>query len=269
LVRIASAALLITLVLAIIIWLPPAATLAVASLVAAAAAAEVAGLAAHVGIGVPRLFVAAAAALVTLAVASDHAGAAGGMALHSVLLALVVAGGAVALASPPDAGTPARAAVALMAPIYAGMPLGAIATLRDTEGPQHLLFLLLIVAVSDIAQYYTGRTLGRRKLAPIVSPGKTVEGAVGGVAAAALVSALAGPRLLETLPMAPAAYAGLGAGLSLTGIVGDLFESLLKRGAGVKDSSSAIPGHGGVLDRIDSYLFAGPVFYLLMRILVR
>lgn len=267
-VRIASAALLLAVVLSTIVWLPLVATLVVAALVAALSAAEVAGLAAHAGVGVPRTFVAAAAASVALAFAVDHSGAAGGgMVLHAVLLALVVAGGAVALTSPPDAGTPGRAAVAMMAPIYAGIPLGAMATLRVTDGPQPLLFLLLIVAVSDTAQYATGRSMGRRKLAPVVSPGKTVEGAVGGVVAASLVAALAGPRLLDAMPIPVAAFAALGAGLSLTGIAGDLFESLLKRGAGVKDSSSLIPGHGGVLDRIDSYLFAGPVFYLFLRIL--
>ena len=267
-VRIASAALLVVLILATIWWLPPWATLLVAALVAALAAAEVAGLSAHLGARISRPFVASAAALVTLAFAFDHAAAGQGVpALHVVLLALVVAGGAVALATAPDKGTLTRAAVLIMAPLYAGLPLGAIAALRTTDGPNPLLLLLLVITVSDTAQFYTGRTLGRRKLAPIVSPGKTVEGAVGGVIAAALVASVAGPRLLESLPISAAVFAGLGAALSLTGIVGDLFESLLKRGAGVKDSSSLIPGHGGMLDRVDSYLFAGPVFYLFLGLI--
>lgn len=268
-VRIASAALLIALVLATILWLPPSATVLVATLVAALGAGEVAGFSAKLGAPVPRLWVAASAALLTLAFAADQAVPASGVpALHVVLLALVVAGGALALSTPPDQSTLGRAAVAVMAPVYTGIPLGAIAGLRVTDGPRPLMFLLLIIAVSDTAQYYTGRTLGRRKLAPVVSPGKTVEGAVGGLVAAGLVSGIAGPHLLEGLPVAAAAFVALGVVLSLAGIVGDLFESLLKRGVGVKDSSSLIPGHGGVLDRVDSYLFAGPVFYLFL-VLVR
>jgi len=268
LVRVASAALLIALVLATILWLPPVATLVVATLVAALAAGEVAGFAAHLGSGVPRAFVAAAAALVTLAFAVDQAvpTVPDVPALHAVLLALVVSGGAVALARPPDAGTLTRAAVAVMAPVYTGVPLGAIAALRATDGPDPLLFLLVIIAVSDTAQYYSGRTLGRRKLAPVVSPGKTVEGAIGGLVAAGLVAAALGPRLLSTISLPLAAFAALGVALSLTGIVGDLFESLLKRSVGVKDSSALIPGHGGVLDRIDGYLFASPVFYLFLMV---
>ncbi len=263
-VRIASAALLVATILGTVWWLPPWATLVVAALVAALAAGEVAGFSTHLGARVSRPFVGAAAALITLSVAVDQAGGSGAAVLTTVLLALVVAGGAVALSTAPDPATVTRAAVAVMAPIYVGLPLGVIAALRVTVGPEPLLLLLLVIAVSDTAQYYTGRTLGRRKLAPVVSPGKTIEGAVGGIVAAALVTALAGPRLLEAVPVSTVVFAGLGAGLSLSGIVGDLFESLLKRGADVKDSSSLIPGHGGVLDRIDAYLFAGPVFYVFL-----
>lgn len=267
-VRIASAALLVAIILTTVWWLPPVATLVVAALVAALASFEVAGLAAHVGAPVSRPFVAAAAAGVTLAFAVDHAPVgASGFALHAVLLSLVVASGALALLTPPDRGSPVRAAVAIMAPVYAGLPLGAMAALRVSDGPGPVLLLLLVIATSDTAQYYVGTTMGRRKLSPLVSPGKTIEGAVGGLAAAAIVAGLAGPRLLSSIGLSMTDWAALGATLALTGIVGDLFESLLKRGAGVKDASSLIPGHGGVLDRIDSYLFAGPVFYVILRAL--
>jgi phosphatidate cytidylyltransferase len=117
--------------------------------------------------------------------------------------------------------------------------------------------------VSDSAQYYTGRAFGRRKLAPSISPAKTVEGAIGGLVAAAVIGTLLA-RLC--LPAVPAPVAGaLAFLLACCGIVGDLFESLLKRSAGVKDSSALIPGHGGVLDRIDSHLFAAPAFYIFLR----
>jgi phosphatidate cytidylyltransferase len=118
-------------------------------------------------------------------------------------------------------------------------------------------------AVSDSAQYYCGRAFGRRKLAPAVSPAKTIEGAVGGVIVAALVGALTGPWCVPGVS-ALGAFA-LTLALALAGILGDLFESLIKRSAGVKDSSNLIPGHGGVLDRIDSHLFAAPVFFAFLR----
>jgi len=90
-----------------------------------------------------------------------------------------------------------------------------------------------------------------------------VEGAIGGLVAAAVAGALVGPRVMPEMSWMTAA--GVGLSLAIAGIAGDLFESLLKRGAGVKDSSSLIPGHGGVLDRIDAQLFAAPVFYLFLR----
>jgi phosphatidate cytidylyltransferase len=117
--------------------------------------------------------------------------------------------------------------------------------------------------VSDSLQYYTGRLFGRTPLAPRVSPKKTVEGAAGGVAAAALFLGAAGPLILPGFPRI--GLAGLGVAVSLLGICGDLFESQLKRSAGVKDSSQLIPGHGGVLDRVDALLFAIPAFYLYVR----
>jgi phosphatidate cytidylyltransferase len=120
-----------------------------------------------------------------------------------------------------------------------------------------------VVAGSDTAQYYTGRALGRRKLAPRVSPGKTIEGAAGGLVAAVAIGAA-----LSSWGLPGVAWPGAALGallLALFGIAGDLFESLLKRSAGVKDSSALIPGHGGVLDRIDAYLFTFPMFYLFLR----
>jgi phosphatidate cytidylyltransferase len=125
------------------------------------------------------------------------------------------------------------------------------------------LLLIATVVVSDTAQYYSGRAFGRRPLAPVVSPKKTIEGAIGGLVASAFFMALVGSQIL--VGEAPLRLAVLGLAMGAVGICGDLFESSLKRRAGLKDSSALIPGHGGVLDRIDALLFATPLFYLFLR----
>lgn len=136
----------------------------------------------------------------------------------------------------------------------------ALMGLRNEFGPGYVLFLLMLIWVADIGAYFAGRRWGRRKLAPAISPGKTWEG-VCGAAAAALVFALMGAVLLEVGPGWPGFVAICMAAVGFS-IVGDLFESMIKRQRGVKDSGSLLPGHGGVLDRIDSLLAAAPVFLL-------
>jgi len=171
----------------------------------------------------------------------------------------------------PAVGALTDTAATMLAPIYIGLPLGALAWVREprVDDSAHawdprlaLLLLAIVIIVSDSAQYYTGRMFGRRPLAPTISPKKTVEGAIGGLVFGTLAMAIGGRYIF--------ASAGwililVGAAIALLGIVGDLFESLLKRSAGVKDSSNLIPGHGGVLDRIDSWLFAAPVYYVFVR----
>ena len=125
------------------------------------------------------------------------------------------------------------------------------------------MLLIATVAVSDTAQYYTGRTLGRTPLAPLRSPKKTREGALGGAVVAPIFLAVAGSYWLPAFPWYW--HASVGLGIVATGITGDLFESMLKRAANMKDSGTLIPGHGGVLDRIDALLFAAPVFYFFLR----
>src|SRR5439155_19123548 len=110
--------------------------------------------------------------------------------------------------------------------------------------------LMLTVMVSDTEHYYTGRAFGRRPLAAAISPKKTVEGAVGGFLCGALTVAALGAWWLPAMPVAVRVLLGLA--IVALGIAGDLFESMLKRSAGVKDSSTLIPGHGGILDRIDA-----------------
>ncbi len=121
------------------------------------------------------------------------------------------------------------------------------------------MLLLVVLVFSDSFAFFVGHAIGRRRLLASVSPGKSVEGAIGGLAGGVL-GALAVRQL--GLPELPFVHAvGLGVAVSAMGIVGDLDESLLKRWAGVKDSGTLFPGHGGMLDRLDSLLFGAPVLY--------
>lgn len=164
-------------------------------------------------------------------------------------------------------GTPllADTAAALLAPVYIGLPLGSLVGIHAIAGREAVILLIATVVVSDSAQYYTGRTFGRTKLAVLRSPNKTREGALGGFLVAPIFLAVAGSYWLPIAP--PLWLAALGVGIVFSGIIGDLFESMLKRAADVKDSGTLIPGHGGVLDRIDALLFAAPVFYFFLRAL--
>lgn len=156
-----------------------------------------------------------------------------------------------------------RVAADLFAPVYAGAPLGMLVVIHALHGWRATLLLVGLIIVSDSSQYYTGRAFGRHALAPTISPKKTIEGAVGGVVFGTAVMLLVGSRVLPSASLP--ALAALGATIVVVGICGDLFESRLKRLAGVKDSSTLIPGHGGALDRLDALLFAAPAFYLYLR----
>lgn len=126
------------------------------------------------------------------------------------------------------------------------------------QGPQLLLFLLLLVVAADIGAYFAGRAFGKHKLAPKVSPGKTWEGVCGGLAAAALMAVVGvGWFNMNTVP-----FMALCIVVAVASVIGDLTESLFKRHAGLKDSGSLLPGHGGVLDRVDSVTAAAPVFVI-------
>jgi phosphatidate cytidylyltransferase len=124
-------------------------------------------------------------------------------------------------------------------------------------------FFFLVTMGSDVGAYFTGKNLGKHKLAPGISPGKTWEGLIGGVVAAAAFAALASFWFFRELPY----YASipLGIAMALIGVAGDLAESAMKRGAGTKDAASILPGHGGFLDRLDSLLLNAPVVYYFAR----
>lgn len=157
---------------------------------------------------------------------------------------------------------------------YVGVPLSYGYALRYHDyavgrvaGTVVVMFPLVLTWASDIGAYAFGRLTGRRKLIPSVSPGKTVEGALGGLVCtmgAALVYERVLLRPAAQLAMAPWWAAAFGLAVSVAAQVGDLVESLLKREARIKDSSRLIPGHGGVLDRVDSVLFVLPVAYMLL-----
>jgi len=128
----------------------------------------------------------------------------------------------------------------------------------------HLLgYFFLVVFASDTGAYFTGRAVGKHKLAPSISPGKTVEGLIGGIIAAAAVAALATWWFFAELPYQWSIL--LAVTLAIVGVLGDLAESAIKRGSNTKDAASILPGHGGFLDRLDSLLFGAPILYYFAR----
>ncbi|MGA2349220.1 MAG: phosphatidate cytidylyltransferase [Terracidiphilus sp.] len=165
----------------------------------------------------------------------------------------------------------ADASTSIFCLFYVGMTLVTlIAMRRESNGPSLVAFLLCVVWAGDIAALYIGRAWGRHKMAPALSPNKTWEGALGSVAGSLLVTgALLGlAHLLESWNLATLSYPDdlwywlvLAVLINIAAQIGDLAESALKRSAGVKDSGSLLPGHGGVLDRIDALLLAAPVLW--------
>ncbi len=155
---------------------------------------------------------------------------------------------------------PAWCALVLIHAGQVGLGVGQAAA-SQPNGQRWLLLALAIVWAADSGAYFAGRRFGRNKLSPRISPNKTIEGLIGGAIAGMIVALAAAPFAGATLKQLP--YVAIVAVWTiLFSVVGDLFESLLKRHVGVKDSSHLIPGHGGVLDRIDSILAALPVFAL-------
>jgi len=257
--RVLSGAVLIAIVVTIVWWTPPPVFYAAAAIVAYLALREYLIMAGALGLQPPGMLT----WTLTLVLCT-------GVALRLANLELVMATAFIAIASAAlvrgvDRGALANVAAAILPGIYIGVPIGALVAMRIAHGPAIVFLLMLTVMISDTAQYYTGRALGRHPLAPAISPKKTIEGAIGGFVFGALTLAIVGRWWLPSVQVGARVLLGLA--IAALGIAGDLFESLLKRAAGVKDSSSLIPGHGGVLDRIDALLFAAPVYYLVLRYL--
>jgi len=148
----------------------------------------------------------------------------------------------------------------LLGVFYVGFPLSTVVSTRTLPGGEWLvLFLAVVTWASDTGAYYAGTLWGKHPLLPSISPKKTVEGVLGGLVLAVGVAFLAQQWFTSELSLADAVI--LGVLLTTVGLLGDLFESMIKRRTGVKDSGGILPGHGGMLDRLDSLLFTAPTFY--------
>jgi phosphatidate cytidylyltransferase len=156
-------------------------------------------------------------------------------------------------------------AVMILGVVYVSLLLSYLLLLRDFPGGEFLiLFILGITWLGDAGAYYVGSMIGRHALAPRISPKKTIEGAVGGLAVSVIGSVAAKFWFLPALTLADALRLGLLLGVA--GQFGDLVESMWKRSGGVKDSGGLIPAHGGLLDKMDSLIFAAPVFYYYLTL---
>jgi len=155
---------------------------------------------------------------------------------------------------------------------YIPSTLGLLVAVRSStalgnNANRWILFLLVVVWFGDTGAYYMGRALGKHKLAPLISPKKTFEGAIGGVLGNTVAACLGKKILLSAIPLIQLLV--LSWVLGVVSQIGDLAESALKRAAGVKDSSNLLPGHGGMLDRIDGLLFAAPVLFYYTKFFLK
>ncbi|HTO46456.1 MAG TPA: phosphatidate cytidylyltransferase [Burkholderiales bacterium] len=258
--RVITAIALIAALLAALFWLPPIGWTALAAAVLAAAAWEWAGFA-RAGPG-GRILYATATTGAGLAAAYGSGLAEGGPGLlalaplYGLALAFWIVGAPLWLARRPAAPSPALVlAVGWIVLLPTFLALGQLRNL----GPGTLLAFMGTVWVADIAAYAVGRKFGRNKLAPHISPGKTWEGLYGALAATAVYAAAwiglfrgATPAAVRDLPWSPVWMIVLIEALAALSVLGDLLESAMKRQAGLKDSGSLLPGHGGILDRIDA-----------------
>jgi phosphatidate cytidylyltransferase len=261
--RIISGAALIAVAVAAVWYAPPWLFLLIAELLVVLACQEFAALARASRLPFPTVVSTLAAALTCASFAQGTFGTAGWLTLDLVLMTSLIAIATQSIGSWRGGGDAVAAASAALFPcLYVGLPLGAMLAIRERRGPAVLFLLMSTIIVSDSAQYFVGRAFGRRKLASTISPKKTIEGAYGGFLFGTLVLVVVGAWWLPSVPLAIRILLGLT--VVALGMAGDLFESMLKRSAGVKDSSALIPGHGGVLDRIDALLFAAPIYYVVL-----
>ena len=256
--RVLTEAAIITGLLAVL-YLPPVALTMAVCVVLLLGWHEFSTLCQKLGAGIA----AAPGALLAIAVAAAFAAGP-----DTAVITLLVAVPLLALATLRDhfdnpAGLTAAMAAGMAGLAWLAVPLGAQIGIRhEPRGAAWLLFLYAVVAIGDSAAFYGGTRFGRRRLAPSLSPKKSIEGSLFGI----LGSAIAGVVAAHWLPGLTYVEGAIAAAvLGLVGQAGDLIESALKRAAGQKDSSDLLPGHGGVLDRIDAHLPAGAVLYAALR----
>ncbi len=259
--RVVTALAIAAVVISILAWLPPLAAVTAVMVVVLAGAWEWAGLA-GLASRAQRLAYLGAVGVATYAAWRCTAEPAR-LAIFLQAVALGWCGALLwLLFAAQRGGRRAAALVGIAALAAAAVGFGRLA-LVEPQGRWLLLFLLVLVTAADVGAYFGGRSLGRHKLAPRVSPNKTWEGLVAGMLGAAVAAAvgafLFGQRLLPWVAVCVI--------VALVSVVGDLVESMFKRRAGLKDSGALLPGHGGVLDRIDSHVAAAPVFLLGLQVL--
>jgi len=253
--RVTTAIVLVVILLAVLLWLPPVATVVAMTLIVMAGAWEWSAFLCAPGMAYRLLYVAIIGALLPVVwhvTDSPHG--------RDIVLLVAVLWWLVALAwvmfAPRKVATWSAAIAGVLALVPAWVALIRL-RLDLARGAEWVLFALILVWVADIGAFFVGRRFGRTRLAPEVSPGKTWEGVLGGILASALFAILGSGwfdiPVTRFLPLCLAVVA--------FSIVGDLTESLLKRFAGMKDSGTLFPGHGGVMDRIDSVTGAAPVLY--------
>jgi phosphatidate cytidylyltransferase len=259
--RVLTAVVAVPLLIYLVYWAPPLAFTGLVVLAAVICAREFYAIVAG---GVRRLawigpaLSGAIVAVLALLPADPRAWAtiAGGLPVAALLTFLV---------KPGDlASVPPRVGAMALGTLYTGVLPAFVALLHriPEHGPDCIVLLLTVSFLGDTGAYAAGRLFGRHKLYPAVSPKKTVEGSIGGLAASAGAALLASLWYLPELPIVPGLVLGLA--LGALGQAGDLCESLLKRAYGVKDSGRLLPGHGGLLDRIDATLFAACGLYLVL-----
>ena len=192
---------------------------------------------------------------------------------YLALLLIIIAMTVIALVAATLRGAPfekmlASVGATILGPLYIVLLGGHLVAVRtgftQTLSADLLSFFFLVLMGADTGAYYIGKTFGKHKLAPKISPGKTWEGVAGGFVAALLLAAVSHFWFFQDLPLKWALP--LAVVMTTLGIFGDLTESALKRGAGAKDAANILPGHGGILDRLDSLLFNAPVIYYFGRL---
>ncbi len=266
--RILTAIVLIAVVVFLLFKAPLWLLTVAAAVVAGLALYEYAGLANKRGARIPIWFLLPAAALLFILPAPQH------LAVITILSIALL--GWASFSAPPEQVLP-DAAYGIFGLLWVVYPLALLPQMTNTRGPALMLFLFVVVWSGDIAALYVGKNFGRHKLAPKLSPNKTWEGSIASVVGSvlfgmALVYARHGVE--RTTPAAPPSastnrpwqLALLAVLLNIAAQIGDLVESAVKRGSGVKDSGTMLPGHGGMLDRIDALLLAAPVLWYALEI---